>query len=60
MERAFFKMKDQCKVSRVRISLTVKNSENMVKSDACDGERQLLFEMNEGYKVSCVKVLIFF
>ena len=45
MESAFFKMKDQCKVSCVRISLTVKNSENMVKSNACDEERQLLFEM---------------
>ena len=47
-------------MSCVRISLTVKNSENMVKSDACDEERQLLFEMKEGYKVSCVKALIFF
>ena len=44
-------------------SLTVKNSENVVKSwcfeKLCDGKHQLYFEMKEGYKVSYVKILIF-
>ena len=26
-----------------------------VSKNVCDGERQLYFEMKEGYKVSCVK-----
>ena len=25
----------------------------------CDGERKFLFKMKEGYKVSCVKILMF-
>ena len=43
--------------------LTFKNSENVVKG-ICLGKRlqwtaPIFFEMKEGYKVSCVKILIF-
>ena len=30
-----------------------------VSKNSCDGERQFFSEMKEGYKVSCVKILIF-
>ena len=45
-------------------SFAVKNSENIVNSgcfEKCSGWRALIFfsEMKEGYKVSCVKILIF-
>ena len=45
------------------VNFAVKNSENRVKVDVseelCDGEWQLLFQMKQGYKASCVKTLIF-
>ena len=45
-------------------SLTVKNNENGTKVDVSknswDGERHFFSEMKERYKVSCVKILIFF
>ena len=48
----------------LQTSLTVKNSENGVKSgcfEKCSRWRALnfFFEMKEGYKASCVKILIF-
>ena len=47
----------------LQTSLTFKNSENVVKG-ICFGKRlqwraPIFFEMKEGYKVSCVKILIF-
>ena len=30
-----------------------------VLKNVCDGKRQFFFETKEGYKVSCVKILIF-
>ena len=30
-----------------------------VSKNVWDGERQIFFEMKEGYKGSCVKILIF-
>ena len=30
-----------------------------VSKNSCDGERQSFSEMTEGYKFSCVKILIF-
>ena len=48
----------------LQTSLTVKGSENLVKSGCfekgCDGEHQSFFKMKEGYKVSCVTILIFY
>ena len=47
----------------LQTSLTVKNSENGVKSGCfkkvCHGERQFISQIKERYKVSCVKILIF-
>ena len=47
----------------LQASLTFKNSKNVVKSgcfeNICDEVCQFSFEMKEGYKVSCVKKLIF-
>ena len=44
----------------LQTSLTFKNSEKVdVSSNVCDGERQFCFEMKEGYKVFCVKILMF-
>ena len=45
----------------VQTSFTFKNSEEVVKNGCFEklGERQFFFEMNEGYKVSCVKILMF-
>ena len=43
-------------------SLNIKNSKNMVKREClkkvCCGESKFTFEMNEGYRVSCLKVCI--
>ena len=40
----------------------MKTSKNAVKSEdsksVCDGERELLFEMKEVCKVTCVKILL--
>ena len=30
-----------------------------VPENACDGERQFFFQTKEGYKASCVKILMF-
>ena len=38
----------------------VKMGQNLdVLKNVCNEERQFFFEMKEGYKVSCVKILIF-
>ena len=47
----------------LQTSLTVKNSENGVKSGCFEKYSRwrapIFFEIKEGYKVSCVKILIF-
>ena len=47
----------------LQTSLTFKNSENVVKSGCFEKPRRwkapIFSEMKEGYKVSCVKILIF-
>ena len=48
----------------LQTSLIFQNSENVGKSgcfekNLCDGESQFFFQMMEGYKVSCVKRLMF-
>ena len=47
----------------LKTSLTVKNSENMVKSRCFEKRLQwrapVFFEMKEGFKVSYIRILIF-
>ena len=47
----------------LQTSLTFKNSENVVKSGCFEKPRRwrapIFSEMKEGYKVSCVRILIF-
>ena len=46
----------------LRISLTVKSGENVAKSKCFKNslmETAIFFELKNGYKVSCVKILIF-
>ena len=45
----------------LQTSLTFKNSENMEKNDCFkkNGDHSIFFETKEGYKVSCVKLLMF-
>ena len=31
----------------------------IASKNICDGDRQFFFEIKEGYKVSCVKLLMF-
>ena len=49
----------------LQTSLTVKNSENMIKKldvlkNVCDGQCQFFFKMKEKYRVSCVKILFWY
>ena len=44
----------------LEILQTFKNSEKVdVSKNVSDGERQFFSEMMEGYKVPCVKILVF-
>ena len=43
----------------LQTSLTDKNSENRVRSGCSRWRAPIFFEMKEGYKVSCVKILMF-